>query len=121
MIKNRRVASRLRIKKAVRKKIHGTPERPRLSVYRSLNNIYVQLIDDLNGKTLLQLSTLSPDLRDSLKSASAMEKSTTVGQEIAKRALEKDIKNVVFDRNGYRYHGRVKALADAARKGGLQF
>ncbi len=121
MIKKSKVESRLRIKKAVRKKIHGTPERPRLSVYRSLNNIYVQVIDDLNGRTLLQVSTLMPELRESLKSASAMKKSVSVGEEVAKRALEKDIKTVVFDRNGYRYHGRVKALAEAARKGGLQF
>jgi large subunit ribosomal protein L18 len=121
MIKKSKVESRLRIKKSVRKKIHGTPERPRLSVYRSLNNIYVQLIDDLSGITILQVSTLSPELRESLKSASAMQKSVSVGEELAKRALEKDIKTVVFDRNGYRYHGRVKALADAVRKGGVQF
>jgi large subunit ribosomal protein L18 len=121
MIKNSKVRSRQRIKKAVRKKIHGTPERPRLSVYRSLNNIYVQIVDDLNGKTLLQVSTLSPELREPLKAASAMQKSISVGEAIAKRALENNITTVVFDRNGYRYHGRVKALADAARKGGLQF
>lgn len=121
MIKKTKVESRVRIKKAVRKKIYGTPGRPRLSVYRSLNNIYVQLIDDLSGATILQVSTLMPELRESLKSASAMQKSISVGEEVAKRALDKNIKTVVFDRNGYRYHGRVKALADAARKGGLQF
>lgn len=121
MIKKTKTASRTRIKKAVRKKIHGTPDRPRLSVYRSLNNIYVQLVDDLSGKTILHVSTLSSDMRESLKSASAIEKSVSVGKEVAKRALEKDIKNVVFDRNGYRYHGRVKALAEAAREGGLRF
>lgn len=121
MIKKNKIDSRLRIKKAVRKKIHGTPERPRLSVYRSLNNIYVQLIDDLSGTTLLQVSTQTPELRESLKKASAMQKSISVGEEVAKRALENNIKTVVFDRNGYRYHGRVKALADAVRKGGLQF
>lgn len=121
MTKKNNIRSRSRIKKSVRKKIYGTPEKPRLSVYRSLNNIYVQLIDDLGGKTLLQVSTLTPELRDSLKSASAMQKSVSVGEEVAKRALDHNIKTVVFDRNGYRYHGRVKALADAVRKGGLQF
>jgi large subunit ribosomal protein L18 len=121
MIKKNKHNSRLRIKKSVRKKITGTSERPRLSVHRSLNNIYVQLIDDSEGKTLLQVSTLMPGLRDSLKTSSPMEKSKTIGEELAKRALDKNITTVVFDRSGYRYHGRVKALAEAARKGGLQF
>lgn len=121
MIKNKKVKNRMRIKKAVRKKIHGTPDRPRLSVYRSLNNIYAQVIDDISGRTIVQVSTLSPGLREALKSASPMEKSMRVGEELAKRALEHSITTVVFDRNGYRYHGRVKALAEAVRKGGLNF
>ncbi len=121
MIKRNRTNSRRRIKKSVRLKISGTGERPRLSVYRSLNNIYAQLIDDTKGVTILQVSTLMPDLRDSLKSISRIEKSKKIGEELAKRALEKNITSIVFDRNGFRYHGRVKALAESARKAGLSF
>jgi large subunit ribosomal protein L18 len=121
MIKKRERTSRLRIKKSVRTKISGTQECPRLSVYRSLNNIYAQLIDDVSRKTLLQVSTLSPELKETLKNATPMQKSEKVGEELARRAIEKNITRVVFDRNGYRYHGRVKTLADSARKGGLNF
>jgi large subunit ribosomal protein L18 len=121
MIKKSKKTSRLRIKKSVRTKISGTETRPRLSVFRSLNNIYAQLIDDVNHRTLLQVSTLSPELNESLKNATRMQKSEKVGEELGRRAIEKNITNVVFDRNGYRYHGRVKTLADAARKAGLKF
>jgi large subunit ribosomal protein L18 len=107
----------------IRKKLQGTAERPRLNVYRSLNHIYVQVIDDLNGKTLVAASTAEG------KKAAAAGKRTggnvaaakSVGKAIAERAKEKGVKRVVFDRGGYIYHGRVKALADAAREAGLEF
>jgi large subunit ribosomal protein L18 len=107
--------------KRVRRVIFGTKDRPRLCVYRSLKHIYVQLIDDLEGKTLTNASTLSKELKGKLKSTSNIEASKEVGKLIVKKAKEKGIKKVVFDRNGYRYHGRVKALADAARESGLKF
>jgi large subunit ribosomal protein L18 len=113
---------REKIKKRVRKKITGTAEKPRLSVYRSLNQIYAQIIDDDKGVTLASASSLSKEISEEIKSVKGkIEKSKIVGKLIAKIALEKNIKEVVFDRNGFRYHGRVKALADAARQGGLKF
>ena len=105
----------------VRNKISGTAERPRLNVFRSLNIIYAQLIDDDRGVTLVTASTLSSELKGSLARGGNKEAAAAVGGLIAKAALEKGITNVVFDRAGYLYHGRVKALADAAREGGLQF
>ena len=105
----------------VRKKISGTAERPRLNVFRSLNNIYASLIDDKNGVTLLSVSTLSPDLKGKLAQSGNKEAAAAVGRMVAQAALEKGIKQVVFDRAGYHYHGRVKALAEAAREGGLEF
>ena len=101
----------------VRSKISGTPERPRLSVYRSTKHIYAQLIDDVNGVTLVSASSVEMKLENGGNIAAA----TAVGKEIAERAIAKEIKNVVFDRGGYIYHGRVKALAEAAREGGLKF
>ncbi|MFC1700082.1 50S ribosomal protein L18 [Patescibacteria group bacterium] len=98
----------------VRKKIFGTAEKPRLSIFRSNKNIRAQLIDDESGVTLVSANTTS------LKGKSKTEIASKVGEELAKKALEKKIKHVVFDRSGYRYHGRVKALADGARKGGLK-
>jgi large subunit ribosomal protein L18 len=116
--KNKRVRSKIKI----RKKLSGVPERPRLTVYRSLNNIYVQLIDDVNGKTLTSASTLSKELTEELKSIKGKtSKSKAVGKLIAKKALEQNISSIVFDRNGYRYHGRVQAIAEGAREGGLKF
>ncbi|GIN92810.1 50S ribosomal protein L18 [Siminovitchia terrae] len=103
----------------VRTKISGTSERPRLSVYRSNKNIYAQLIDDETGVTLASASTLDKEL--DIESAGNAEASQKVGELIAKRAADKNIKSVVFDRGGYLYHGRVKALADAARENGLEF
>jgi large subunit ribosomal protein L18 len=91
-----------------------------LSVFKSLKHVYVQIIDDQNGVTLAAASTLSPDVRDKVK-GNSIETAKLVGEAIGKRALEKDIKKVVFDRSGYLYHGRVKALADAAREAGLEF
>lgn len=104
----------------IRKKISGSPERPRMVVFRSNNHIYVQLVDDTKGQTLLSASTLAMSRIDSAirGNKDGCEK---VGQEIAKLAKEKNIVNVVFDRNGYIYHGRIKAVAEGARKGGLEF
>ena len=119
--KEKRLA-RLRRKKRVRKKVFGTPERPRLSVYRSLKHIYAQVIDDTNGITLVAASTLDPALREQLKGIKGkIEAARLVGKLVAERALEKGIKKVVFDRGGFKYHGRVKALADGAREAGLEF
>ena len=105
----------------VRNKVSGTAETPRLAVYRSLNGIYAQIIDDTKGVTLAQASTLDKDLASKLKGKPRKEQAAIVGTEIAKRALKKKIKNVVFDRGGYLYAGRVQALADAAREAGLEF
>jgi len=114
--------SRDRARMKIRKKISGTPEKPRLSVYRSLDNIYAQIIDDTTGKTLVSVSSLAKDAKDDVKSAKGkINKSKLIGNILAKKALEKEIKQVVFDRGGFRYHGRVKALADGAREGGLVF
>ncbi|MFI5252875.1 MAG: 50S ribosomal protein L18 [Bacteroidota bacterium] len=113
---------RLRIRKHIAKKVRGTQERPRLSVYRSLNHIYVQIVDDSQAKTLMSTSTLAKDLRDELKELKDRKAlAKKVGVSIAKKAAEKNIKKVVFDRSGYMYHGIVKALADGAREGGLEF
>ncbi|MCB2205387.1 50S ribosomal protein L18 [bacterium] len=106
----------------IRKKINGTPEKPRLSVYRSLKHMYVQLIDDTQGISLGMVSTKSKDLADAVKAAGTkVAQAEIIGKEIARVAKEKNIETVVFDRNGYLYHGRVKAVADGAREGGLQF
>jgi len=105
-----------------RKKVFGTPERPRLVVFRSLRHIYAQIIDDTKGHTLVSACTLSPAIRDDVaKMEGKVAKAFAVGEYLAKLAEEKGIKKVVFDKAGYRYHGRVKALADGARKGGLEF
>ena len=106
-------------KKRVRAKISGTPERPRLSVYKSNANIYAQIIDDAKGETLVQASSQDKDIASD--STSKVDLSTKVGEVIAKKASDKGIKEIVFDRGGYLYHGRVKALAEAARENGLEF
>ncbi len=105
----------------VRNKISGTAERPRLSVYRSLNNIYAQVIDDVAQNTIVSASTLDEELKSKLSGTGNKEAAKAVGELVAKRAIEKGIKAVVFDRGGYIYHGRVKELADAAREAGLEF
>jgi len=105
----------------IRKKVFGTPERPRLCVYKSLRYIYAQIIDDTKGHTLVSASSLEKELRKQLKSADNIEAAQLVGKTIAQRALEKGIKKVVFDRAGFLYHGRIKALADSARAEGLEF
>jgi large subunit ribosomal protein L18 len=105
----------------VRKKVNGTTARPRLSVYRSLSHLYAQVIDDSAGTTLAHASTLSPELKGTLEELDKKGAAKKVGELIAKKCIEKDIKAVVFDRNGLPYHGRIAAVADGAREGGLQF
>lgn len=112
---------RLRRRKRVRKKMFGTAERPRLTVSRSLNNIYAQIIDDSSGRTLVSSSTQEKAIKETLKGSGNKDAAVKVGSDIAAKALGKNIKQVVFDRNGFLYHGRVKSLADAAREGGLEF
>ncbi|HHL72517.1 MAG TPA: 50S ribosomal protein L18 [Bacteroidetes bacterium] len=116
--------TRKRIQKhrSVRKNIHGTAERPRLAVFKSARNIYAQLIDDDHQKTITGVSTLTKALQDDLaKAKSKRERAEVVGKAIAAKAKELKIEQVVFDRGGFVYHGRIKALADAAREGGLKF
>lgn len=113
--------ARLRRHKRIRKKISGTNERPRLSVFKSLKHIYAQIINDEEGVTLVSTSTLSSEVREQIKYGGNIVASKIVGELVAKKAIEKGIKTVVFDRGGYVYHGRVKALAEAARDSGLQF
>ena len=116
-----RGSARLRRHERVRRKVFGTPERPRLSVFKSINHIYAQIVDDQNGTTLVSVSTLSPAVRDRIAGSSNAEAAKAVGEAIGRKAIEKNITTVVFDRGGYLYHGRVKALADAAREAGLRF
>ena len=113
----------IRVKKhmKIRNRFSGTAERPRLAVFRSNNHVYAQIIDDVAGKTIVSASTLEKDIKAELKNTDDIEAATKVGNVVAKRALEKGIKAVVFDRGGYIYHGKVKALADAAREAGLEF
>jgi large subunit ribosomal protein L18 len=120
-LKNKRQASRLRRKRSIRRRISGTAARPRLSVFRSSKHIYAQLIDDVSGETLVSASTQSPELREELQGKKKSEKAVLVGQLVAKKSLEREINKVVFDRNGFIYHGRIKAVADGAREGGLLF
>jgi large subunit ribosomal protein L18 len=114
---NKRNEIRQRIHSRIRAKLAGTAERPRLNVYRSLSHIYAQVIDDQSGVTLVSASTMSMKVKTGGNVAAAKE----VGKAIAERAVENGIKKVVFDRGGYLYHGRIKALADAAREAGLEF
>lgn len=118
---NARMAARLRRQSRVRKKVQGTGERPRLCVFRSVANIYAQVIDDEKGVTLAAASTLSPSLKDSLKGKKKAEAAKEVGKAIAGLLKDKGLSTVVFDRNGFLYHGRVKALSEGAREGGLEF
>ena len=118
---NRAQLARKRRHLRVRKQLEGTSERPRLNVYRSLNHIYAQIIDDSRGSTLLSVSSVDPSLRKSLAGKTRTEQSAVVGKTLAERATEAGISQVVFDRGGYKYHGRVKKLAEASREGGLEF
>jgi large subunit ribosomal protein L18 len=112
---------RKRVHSRIRKKIQGTGERPRLNIFRSLNHIYAQIIDDVKGVTLVSASSLDKEIRAVNKAGGSASGAKTVGSEIAKRAKSKGIETVVYDRGGYNYHGRVKVLADAAREAGLKF
>lgn len=113
--------ARKRRHRRIRMRISGTAERPRLNVYRSLNHIYAQVIDDVAGHTLVSASTLDGSLASDLEGKSKRERATAVGKVIAEKATDAGISEVVFDRGGYLYHGRIKALADGAREGGLKF
>ena len=121
MADNSSLEARQRRHERIRRHLHGTADRPRLNVFRSLDHIYVQVIDDDLGNTLVAASTVDPELRDQLNGLNKSQQATRVGQLVARRALDKGLKKVVFDRGGYPYHGRVKALADGAREGGLEF
>ena len=114
-------ANRLQRHKRVRRKITGTTQRPRLCVFRSSNNIYAQIIDDTNRVTLVAASSLEADVKGAVNHTGNKEAAKLVGQLVAKKAVEKGITEVVFDRGGYVYHGRVQALAEAAREAGLKF
>ncbi len=116
--KNKR---RIKRKKRIRRTISGTATLPRMTVYRSLNHCYVQLVDDQSGQTLLGLSTISKDIKGELAKTGNIDAARKLGEALAERALKLDISKVVFDRNGFLYHGRVKAIADGARAKGLQF
>nr|YP_001293595.1 ribosomal protein L18 [Rhodomonas salina]ABO70779.1 ribosomal protein L18 [Rhodomonas salina] len=120
-MKKNKIQSLNKVKSRIRAKLRGTAERPRLSVFRSNENIYAQLIDDIEGKTILSSSTLDKDIKTIIKSGSNCDASKLVGESIAKKSLENKIDKVLFDRGGRLYHGRVKALAEAAREQGLQF
>jgi large subunit ribosomal protein L18 len=121
MAKEARNKQRVRRHRRVRKKVAGTQDRPRLNVYRSLNQIYAQVIDDDRGHTLVSVSSLDGSITSKLKGKTKTEQARLIGEEVAKRAKKAGVKSVVFDRGGYRYHGRVRALAEAAREGGLEF
>jgi large subunit ribosomal protein L18 len=122
MITKNKVENRRRLKRHIRMQIAGTTERPRLTIYRSLRHVYAQIVDDSTGKTLISASDLAKAMRPEFQSVKGqMAISKKVGELAAKLALEKNISQVVFDRNGYLYHGVVKALADGARAGGLKF
>ncbi len=120
-ISEKKRLARLRRHRRVRKKISGTADRPRLNVYRSLTHIYGQVVDDTAGHTLVSASTVDRDVRSAVQGKHKTEQARVVGQVLARRALEKGIKQVVFDRGGWVYHGRIKALAEGARKEGLEF
>ncbi|AKU93535.1 LSU ribosomal protein L18p (L5e) [Labilithrix luteola] len=116
-----RIVGRERRKLRIRNKINGTSERPRLTVFRSLSHIYAQVIDDVAGKTLAHTSTLAKDVKGYAEEATKSDAAKKVGNQIAQMLKAKGITKVVFDRNGYMYHGRIKALAEGAREGGLEF
>jgi large subunit ribosomal protein L18 len=117
-----RLEGREKRHKRIRKNVSGTKDKPRLSIYRSLNNLYAQLVDDFTGKTIASLSTMSPDIKDKVKKdAGNVKGAALLGEALAEVCKKNGISQVVFDRSGYAYHGRVKALAEAARKGGLKF
>ena len=118
---NPSTVARVRRRARVRARVRGTDERPRLSVFRSDKHVYAQVIADSSGRTLLAVSTLSPELRSQLKKTANVSAAKQVGLLAARRCLEKGISRIVFDRNGFLYHGRVRAVAEGAREGGLEF
>ncbi len=120
-VATKRRQARLKRQARVRRKVCGTVERPRLCIFRSAKHIYAQIIEDTTGTTLVAASTLCKEVCDGLKGTGNIEAAKAVGSVVAKKALAKDIKEVVFDRNGFLYHGRIKGLADAAREAGLSF
>jgi large subunit ribosomal protein L18 len=117
----KKIFQRERRKRRVRKSVSGTPGRPRLTVFRSHHNIYAQIIDDTIGRTLVAASSMEKTLRGALSTGGNKSAAKVVGAALAEKAVQVGIKKVVFDRNGYPYHGRIRELADAARKGGLEF
>ncbi len=119
--KNVRETARQKRKKRIRKRIFGTEQRPRLSVFRSAKHIYAQIVVDSTGSTILAASTLSPEIRVEIGDMKKSDAAKKVGEWIGRKAAEKNIRKVVFDRNGFLYHGRIKALADGARESGLEF
>ncbi len=122
MVTKGNINRRQQIKKHIRKTVRGTTGRPRIVVFRSIKHLYVQVVDDLQMKTITSASTLSPDVKTAIQEAKDKKAiAKQVGIAIAKKAVEQNIKKVVFDRNGYLYHGVIKALADGAREGGLEF
>lgn len=121
MAKKSRSLARERRHARVRRQVFGNPERPRLNVFKSLTGIYAQIIDDMDGNTIVSASTVDKELREKVKGMKKSEQAKVIGKAIAERAKNKGISSVVFDRGGFRYTGRVKALADGAREGGLQF
>lgn len=120
-MKNSKEETRYRRHKRVRKKNYGTSERPRLNVFKSLKHIYAQIIDDSSGNTLVSASSMDKELKGKLSGGGNIESAKNVGYVVARKAIDKGIKKVAFDRGGYLYHGRIKALADAARETGLKF
>ena len=120
-IPKERIIKRERRHKRIRKKIIGTAEKPRLSVHKSLKHIYIQIIDDIKGNTILSISTLNKEIKEKIKGKKKSEQAFIVGEAIGKLAIEKGIKEVIFDRGGFKYHGRIKSVADGARKSGLKF
>ena len=120
-ITKNKASTRARRKKHIRKIVNGTGERPRMVIYRSLHHVYAQLVDDESSRTLLGVSSLSPEIREQVSGKKPSEIAKLVGSACAEKAKAKNIETVVFDRNGFPYHGRVKAIADGARKAGLKF
>lgn len=117
----KRITGRIRRHKRIRKKMFGTADRPRLVIYRSLKNIYTQLVDDAKHATIISFSTSTPDVKKKIGYGGNKKAAAILGEFLAKKAVEKGIKKVVFDRSGYMYHGRIKALAESAQKNGLSF
>lgn len=118
---SKRERSRVRRHHRVRLRVYGTPDRPRLNVYRSNTHLYAQVIDDTTGRTLVSASTLDKEIKGKLKSGANLAAAVAVGRLVAERALKANLRTVVFDRGGYRFHGRIKALAEASREKGLKF